>query len=87
MRGRSVVVGTDLVVDDIGVFTVTSKRALFTGSKKTLEFRRDKLVGMEQFEDGLRLNVSNRQTASTFKIGNGGSSVSVLAALIAMPPP
>lgn len=86
MRGRSVVVGTELVAEDTGVLTVTSKRAVFTGSRKTLEFRRDKLVGLEQFKDGLRLNVSNRQTASLFKIGKGGAPVSVLAALMVMTP-
>ena len=81
MRGHSVVVGTQLVPQDSGMLTVTSKRALFTGQKKTLEFRRDRLVGMEQYTDGIRLNVSNRQTASLFKLHPGQSS-NVLAALL-----
>jgi hypothetical protein len=81
-RGRSVVVGTQLVSQDSGMLTVTSKRAVFTGQKKTLEFRRDRLVGMEQFTDGIRLNVSNRQTASLFRL-RPGQSASILGALIA----
>ena len=48
--------------------TITSVRSVFVGARKTLEFRHDKLVGLEQFRDGLRLNVSNRQTASLLKM-------------------
>jgi Domain of unknown function (DUF4429) len=80
-RGRSVVVGTDLVAEDTGVLVVTSTRSVFTGAKKTLEFRNDRLVAMQQYTDGLRLNVSNRQTASLFKFGEG-SSPTIAAALI-----
>jgi hypothetical protein len=57
---------------------VTNQRAVFTGQAKTLEFRNDRLIGMEQFTDGLRLNVSNRQTASLFKM----RAPSIAAALI-----
>ena len=80
-RGRSVVVGSQLIVASTGTLTVTSTRTLFTGSTKTLEFRHDKLVGMEEFTDGLRLNVSNRQTASLF-IFTSGSVPSIAAAMI-----
>jgi hypothetical protein len=80
-RGRSAVVGTQLIVADSGVFAVTSLRSIFTGKSKTLEFRHDRLVGLEQFADGLRLNVSNRQTASLLRFA-GGSSPSLAAALI-----
>jgi hypothetical protein len=50
-------------VQDSGVLYVTSQRALFTGRAKTVKFRHDRLVGLKQYTDGLRLNVSNRQTA------------------------
>jgi len=79
VRGRSVVIGSELVAADTGVLVVTSQRTVFAGRAKTLEFRNDKLVGMEQYQDGLRLNVSNRQTASLFKIPTGPS---IAAALI-----
>jgi Protein of unknown function (DUF2510) len=79
VRGRSVVIGSELVAADTGVLVVTSQRSVFTGQAKTLEFRNDKLVGMEQYTDGLRLNVSNRQAASLFKFPTGPS---IAAALI-----
>lgn len=77
-RGQSVVIGTELVTQDTGVLFVTSQRALFTGRVKTLEFRHDRLVGLEQYTDGLRLNVSNRQTASLLQL----NQPSIAAALI-----
>lgn len=80
-RGHSVVVGTDLVAEDTGVLVVTNLRSVFAGSKKTLEFRHDRLVGMQQYRDGLRLNVSNRQTASLLKFSRGNSPT-ICAALI-----
>lgn len=80
-RAKSVVVGTQMQVQDVGVLTVTNQRAIFTGDKRTLEFRYDKLVGMEQFSDGLRLSVSNRQLASLFRF-SASSSPAIAAALI-----
>lgn len=67
-KGRSVVVGTQLQQEDAGTLAVTSTRAVFAGSKKTLEMRWDKLVNLEGFADGLRFNVSNRQKASLFQV-------------------
>lgn len=82
VRGRSVVVGSTLVAADSGLLAVTSRRTLFTGTKKTLEFRHDRLVGLQQYTDGLRLNVSNRQTASLFTFAEG-SRPPIAVALIA----
>jgi hypothetical protein len=81
VRGRSVVVGTELVAEDSGKLVVTSTRTVFLGQKKTLEFRHDKLVQAQQYTDGLQLSVSNRQAASMFKF-NPGDSPTVAAALI-----
>ncbi|MFT2816353.1 DUF2510 domain-containing protein [Leifsonia sp. A12D58] len=81
VRVHSVVVGTHLQVQDRGVLTVTNQRAVFAGQARTLEFRFDKLVGIEQFKDGLRINVSNRQLASLFRI-TPPSSPLIAAALI-----
>ena len=61
-KGQSVVVGTELQVQDTGALSVTSSRVVFLGEQKTLEFLYAKLVGLEVFEDGVRLQVSNRQT-------------------------
>jgi hypothetical protein len=81
VRARSVVVGTHLEAQDSGDLVVTDRRAVFMGTKKTLEFRRDRLVGLAQYTDGLRLNVSNRQTASLFRFARG-SSPNIAAALL-----
>ncbi len=81
MRAHSVVTGTDLEEQDHGRLVVTSRRAVYVGQTRTLEFRYDKLVSVEQFADGLRLNVSTRQLASTFTFPPG-SSPAVAVALI-----
>jgi hypothetical protein len=81
-RGRSVVVGSELVEEDRGQLTITSVRSVFVGARKTLEsFRHDKLVGVQEFLDGLRLSVSNRQTASLLTMPRT-TSPSIAAALI-----
>jgi hypothetical protein len=82
VRAHSVVVGTQLQVQDTGTLAITSNRAVFVGRAKTLEFRYDRLLGMEQFKDGLRLNVSNRQAASLFRF-KPGQSPSIAAAIMA----
>ncbi|WP_208109587.1 DUF2510 domain-containing protein [Microbacterium sp. BK668] len=81
-RARSVVVGTQLQVQDTGDLVLTNERAVFVGNRRTLEFRYDRLIGMEEFADGLRLNVSNRQLASLFRFSRPASA-SIAAALIA----
>jgi hypothetical protein len=70
-RGQSVVVGTELKVQDTGVLSVTSNRVVFLGQQKTMEFLYSKLVGLEVFDDGIRLQVSNRQTVSLIKMDTG----------------
>jgi hypothetical protein len=80
-RGHSVVVGTNLVAEDHGVLCVTSTRSVFAGQKKTLEFRHDRLVGVQQYTDGLRMNVTNRQAASLFRMFQGESPM-IAAALV-----
>jgi hypothetical protein len=77
-RGHSVVTGHQLQVVDQGTLVVTSARTVYMGAAKTQEFSYAKLVGLDVFTDGVRLHVSNRQTASLFRVPNG----EVLAALI-----
>lgn len=71
VRGRSVVVGTELQVSDEGMLAVTSTRTVFMGSRKTLEMPHTKLLSMTVFTDGLRLHLSNRQNAPLFQLENG----------------
>jgi len=83
MRGRSVVVGTEMIAQDSGVLTVTNQRTVFTGQAKTLEFRHDRMVGLEQFTDGLRMNVSNRQAASLFRMQTPSIAAALISAAVA----
>ena len=66
-RGRLGEVGTQIVPEDVGILSITNARAVFMGSKKTLEFRFDKLVGARLFEDAITLQVSNRQTPAVIQ--------------------
>ena len=86
VRGRSVVVGSELIVQDAGGLHVTNQRVVFTGTAKTLEFRNDRMVGLEQFNDGLRLSVSNRQTASLFKLATPSIAAALITASVAKAP-
>ena len=80
VRGRSVVVGTTQTEQDTGDLVITDRRAVFIGGNRTLEFRYDRLIALEQFRDGIRMNVSNRQAASLFIFRSG--SPTIAAALI-----
>ncbi|MDZ7727688.1 MAG: hypothetical protein U5Q44_05520 [Dehalococcoidia bacterium] len=77
-KGQAKNVGSEMVPDDQGVLTITSRRAVFTGTKRTRVFEYRNLLDMEVFDDGLRLAVSNRQTSSLFQLESGD----VAAALI-----
>lgn len=70
MRGHSVAVGSQMTVQDTGQLVVTSTRTVFIGHLHSLEFAYPKLVGLRQYNDGLGISVSNRQTASVFRVAN-----------------
>lgn len=74
-RGRSVVVGTALQVEDTGVLAVSSQRAAYMGSRKTLEFPYSKILGIDVFTDGIRFHSSNRQRTPLFKVESGSGDV------------
>jgi len=72
MRGRSVVVGTSIENVDQGILAITSQRTLFSGSRKTIECKHSKLVGLQVYTDGNRdrgvepterLHISTRRRA------------------------
>lgn len=79
-RGHSVVVGTQIITEDTGVLTITSSRAVFTGSRKNLEFAYPKLLQVQVFTDGIRLAVSNRQQPSLFKLDSGDVAAAIINA-------
>jgi len=78
IRGQSVVVGTEMQVADTGVLSITSKRALFAGARKTLEMQYAKLANLNVYTDGVQFHVTNRQTAPLFTVRNA----EVVAAII-----
>jgi len=67
-RGHSVEVGTKRVPADNGYLVISSQRAVFLGSKKTLDLPYSKLESLAVFSDGVQFHQSNRQTAPVFLV-------------------
>lgn len=80
-RGHSVEVGTTLNVADSGLLSVTNKRVLYAGSRKTIEMLYSKLVNLSVYTDGLQFHLSNRVNAPLFRIAQGSH---VVAAIVNM---
>jgi hypothetical protein len=74
-RGHSVVVGTQMQIEDNGYLTVTSQRVAYMGARKSMEIPYAKLMSMDVFTDGIRFHASNRQTAPLFQIEQGTGDV------------
>jgi hypothetical protein len=70
-RGHSVVVGTEMQVEDTGMFTITSQRIAYLGARKTIEVPYTKLMNIDVFTDGVRIHASNRQKAPLFTVEEG----------------
>jgi hypothetical protein len=70
-RGQSIVLGTELQVEDSGTLVISSTRVVFMGQRKSLEMPFAKMLGLEVFTDGIRFNVSNRQRAPLFQVPSG----------------
>lgn len=70
-RGRSVVVGTKLQAQDAGILSVTSRRAVFAGQRRTVEMPYAKLVDLNVFEDGIQFHMSDRKSPPLFKLEKG----------------
>lgn len=77
-RGKPVTVGTRLETEDTGVLTVTSRRAVFTGNRASIEMPYSKLLALNVFNDGIQFHLSNRKKAPLFKLENG----QVIAAMV-----
>jgi hypothetical protein len=74
-RGKSVVVGSHLEAADTGIISVSSKRVVFMGTRKTLDMPYTKLASLDAFSDGIRIHASNRQGAPLFRLPVGGEVV------------
>ena len=67
-RGHMVTIGTHWQVVDSGMLTVTDKRVVYHGERKTLEFSFDKLATLNVYSDAIDLGVTSRQSTSSFRI-------------------
>ena len=74
-RGRSVVVGTELQVQDEGILSVTSQRAVYMGAGKTIELPYKKLLNLNVFSDGVQFHMSNRVNPPMFRLQKGDGDV------------
>jgi hypothetical protein len=79
-RGQMKAVGTRIEPADAGQISVTDRRVVFSGSKKSQESLYAKLNSLQVFSDGISLGVSNRQNVSTYKLVN--TTGEVVAAVI-----
>jgi hypothetical protein len=77
-RGHSVQVGTQLQVADTGVLSITNKRAVYAGTRKTVDMTYSKLVNLSVYADGVQFHLSNRVNAPLFRIPNGSDIVAVI---------
>lgn len=68
VRGRMVTVGTHWQPADSGILTITDKRVVYHGGRKTLEFAFPKLATLNAYSDAIDLGVTNRQATSTFRV-------------------
>jgi hypothetical protein len=77
-RGHSVQVGTKLQVADSGMLAITNKRAVYTGSPKTVDMPYSKLVNLTVYSDGIVFHLSNRVNAPLFMISKGSDVVAAV---------
>ncbi len=79
-RGQSVAVGRHVESVDRGPLTVTSRRVVFTGGRQSIEMLYSRLLSVDAFDDGVRLNLANRKTPPVFEVAPGSGQV--IAALV-----
>jgi hypothetical protein len=78
MRGHMVTIGSHWGVADEGVLTVTDRRVVYHGARKTLEFPYAKLATLNVYSDAIDLGVTSRQNTSKF----GSSNADLIAGII-----
>ncbi len=59
---------------------ITSQRAIFVGSKRTVEMPYSKLRGLGVFVDGIEFHMSNRTNAPFFRVEHGEAVATALSA-------
>jgi hypothetical protein len=53
-KGHSVQVGTQLQVADSGLLSITNKRVVYTGSRKTVDMPYSRLINLTAYSDGIQ---------------------------------
>jgi hypothetical protein len=77
-KGHSVQVGTQLQVADIGLLSITNKRAVYSGTRKTLDMPYSKLVNLTAYLDGIQFHLSNRVNAPLLTVPKGANIVAAI---------
>jgi hypothetical protein len=78
VRGHMVTIGSHWTVADEGVLTVTDRRAVYHGGRKTLEFPFAKLATLNVYSDAIDLGVTSRQSTSSFRTSNADLIASII---------
>jgi hypothetical protein len=65
-----VTIGTHWATADMGALTVTDRRVVYHGGRKTLEFPFAKLATLNVYSDAIDLGVTSRQSTSSFRTGD-----------------
>ncbi len=82
MRGRVVTLGTHWEAADSGKLTVTNRRVLYSGKRKTLDFPLNKIVSLNVFSDGVDLGVSGKSTNTTVRVRNPHLTAATIKGLL-----
>ncbi len=69
-RGQMKAVGTRIEPAGAGYISVTDRRVVFNGQRKTQESHYGKLNSIQIYSDAISLGVSNRQNVSMYKLLN-----------------
>ena len=78
-RGHSVQVGTKLDVADTGTLAITNKRAVYMGTRKTVDMPYAKLDNLTVYTDGVQFHLSNRVNAPLFTMKPGSDMVAAVS--------
>jgi hypothetical protein len=82
IRGHMVTIGHHWAVADQGQLTVTDRRIVYHGGRKTLEFPFAKLATLNIYSDAIDLGVTSRQTTSSFGTSNSDLIAGIIHAAI-----
>jgi hypothetical protein len=82
-RGHSVQVGTQLQVADTGILSITNKRAVYAGTRRTVDMPYSKLVNLTVYADGVQFHLSNRVNAPLFTMQHASDIVAAIVNMAA----